>query len=183
MPRTREIDVSRPVVLVVMGVSGSGKSTIAEGLAERLGWRFEEGDELHPEANKKKMAAGHPLDDDDRWPWLERIESWIDDRLDAGESGIVTCSALKRAYRDVLDRRGENVGFVLLNGSREQIEERLHRRKGHFMPSSLLDSQFATLECPTDDEAAVEVDIAGTPDDIVDRIVGDLHLETAPASD
>ena len=139
-----------PIVLVLMGVSGSGKTTVAKFIADRLDWAFEEGDALHPPANVAKMAAGHPLDDDDRAPWLAKVADWVDARLDAGHSGVITCSALKRKYRALIDRRGTGVEFVFLHGSRELIAGRLATRQGHFMPSSLLASQFETLEEPGD---------------------------------
>lgn len=166
-----------PTVLVVMGVSGSGKSTVAAVLAGRLGWPFEEGDDLHPKANVDKMAAGHPLDDDDRWPWLRLIRGWIDERLDAGESGIVACSALKHAYRDVLRRDG--VVFVLLDGAREDIAARLAKRQGHFMPPTLLDSQFADLERPGDDENAIVVDLGRPAAVQAGEVVDTLGLATS----
>jgi gluconokinase len=154
-----------PTVLVVMGVSGTGKSTVAGLLAERLGWPFEEGDELHPAANVEKMERGVPLTDEDRWPWLDRIGAWIDAQGRAGEPGIVTCSALRRAYRDRLRR--PNVVFVFLSGTREVIQRRMAARSGHFMPLSLLDSQLATLEPPGPDERVVTVDLGGTPEEEV----------------
>lgn len=168
---------SSPRVLVIMGVSGSGKTTVAELLAERLGWAFEEGDALHPQANVEKMASGHPLNDDDRRPWLERIAEWIEARLDAGESGVVTCSALKPAYRDVLNRRGSGVTFVYLQGDHETIARRLAARRGHFMPPGLLDSQFADLQEPSAHEPAIRVDVGGRPGEIVDEIIADLGLK------
>ncbi|MBN9620991.1 MAG: gluconokinase [Actinobacteria bacterium] len=144
-----------------MGVSGSGKSTVAGVLTGRLGWPFEEGDDLHPAANVAKMHAGHPLTDEDRWPWLARIREWIEAREAAGENGLVTCSALKRRYRELLDQGGtdRDVLFVYLAGTREQLLDRLRARQGHFMPASLLDSQLADLEPPQPDERAVTVDI------------------------
>lgn len=168
--------VDQPVVLVLMGVSGCGKSTVAGLLAGRLGWAFEEGDDLHPQANQDKMAAGHPLTDADRWPWLDEIADWADARLDAQESGLITCSALKRAYRDVLDRRGSGVVFVYLAGSRETIATRLRARQGHFMPSSLLDSQFADLEEPAPDEPVVRVDVGPPAVVIAQDIINALGL-------
>ena len=161
-------------VLVFMGVASTGKSTVAAMLAGRLGWAFEEGDDLHPEANVAKMAAGHALNDDDRWPWLDRIAEWIDERTAAAEPGIVTCSALKRSYRDVLRR--ENVTFVHFAGDRELILERMLRRQGHFMPATLLDSQFATLEAPGDDERSITIDIALTPAEQAAQIASRLRL-------
>src|ERR1700674_4193246 len=156
--------IAKPVVLVFMGVSGCGKTTVAAILAGRLGWRFEEGDAMHPQANIEKMEAGHPLTDADRAPWLEKVAGWVDERLDAGENGFITCSALKRSYRDVINRRGTGVVFVFLAGSRETIATRLAARHGHFMPSSLLDSQFADLEEPTPDEPEIRVDVGPAPD-------------------
>lgn len=132
--------------LVVAGVSGSGKSTVARALAARTGWAFAEGDDLHPEANRRKMAAGIPLDDADRQPWLERVAGWIGDRERAGESGIVTCSALRRRYRDLLRDGHPSVRFALLRADTDVLGARLRARTGHFMPASLLDSQLATLE-------------------------------------
>ena len=160
--------MSVPVVLVVMGVSGSGKSTIARPLAERLGWDFEEGDELHPAANIAKMKAGHPLTDADRGPWLLAVRGWINRELDAGRSGVITCSALKRAYRDRLRRDG--VRFVFLQGAEAMIRERVKARTGHFMPVSLLDSQFDTLEPPTPDEDPLVIDVRQPVEQQVEEI-------------
>ena len=151
---------ARASILVVMGVSGSGKSTVAALLAGQLGWDLQEGDDLHPPANVAKMAAGQPLTDEDRWPWLRLVAEWIRGHTAAGRPGIVTCSALKRAYRDVL--RGEDVLFVHLAGDREQLSQRLSARLDHFMPAALLDSQLAALEPPGPDEQAVTVPIAGS---------------------
>lgn len=166
-------------VLVIMGVSGSGKSTIAEALAAQLGWDFAEGDALHPESNVEKMAAGIPLDDADRWPWLEKVASWIRAHTDAGRPGIITCSALKRVYRDVL--RGPDVVFVHLRGDAELIGERITHRTGHFMPSTLLASQLATLEPLGDDERHIVVDAGRGPDLEVAYIVDRLELTSAAA--
>lgn len=167
---------SEPQVLVLMGVSGSGKSTVAALLAERMGWAFEEGDSLHPQANIDKMAAGHPLTDEDRWPWLDLVAEWIETQLDAGHSGVITCSSLKRSYREVIDRRHRGVEFVYLAGSESTIAERVASRTDHFMPPSLLTSQFETLEEPTEDEPAIRVDDGASPSDIVDEIQRRLHL-------
>jgi gluconokinase/shikimate kinase len=164
-------------VLVIMGVSGGGKSTVAGLLAGRLGWDLAEGDDMHPAANIAKMAAGHPLDDADRWPWLARVADWIRVRTAADRPGIVTCSALKRSYRDVL--RGPSVVFVYLAGSRELIARRVAARQGHFMPAALLDSQFAALEPPGPDEHAITVDITGSPSDEAAQILQQLDLEAA----
>jgi gluconokinase/shikimate kinase len=166
--------VAEPVVLVVMGVSGSGKSRVAGLLAGRLGWDLAEGDELHPPENIAKMASGHPLTDADRWPWLAKVAAWIKQRTDVGQSGVITCSALKRSYRDLL--RGEHVVFVYLAGDRDVIATRLGLRHGHFMPSTLLDSQFATLEPPGPDERSVTVDISASVADEADEIVARLGL-------
>ena len=166
-----------PVVLVLMGVSGCGKSTVAALLAGELGWPFEEGDSLHPQTNIDKMAAGHPLDDEDRWPWLEKVADWVEGCLDSGRSGIITCSSLKRSYRDLIDRRGHGVEFVYLAGSKQLIAARLAARQGHFMPPGLLDSQFATLEEPTPDEPSIRVEVGPPASEIADQIRTILHLE------
>jgi gluconokinase len=168
--------IAQPVVLVFMGVSGCGKTTVAAILAGRMGWRFEEGDGLHPQSNIEKMEAGHPLTDEDRAPWLERVAEWIDERLDAKENGLITCSALKRSYRNVINRRGSGVVFVFLAGSRETIAARLAARHGHFMPSSLLDSQFADLEEPASDEPEIRVDVGPAPGVIAQGIMDELGL-------
>ena len=162
--------LDEPIVLVVMGVSGCGKSTVAALLAGELGWPFEEGDSLHPKSNIDKMAAGQALTDDDRWPWLDTVADWVDEQLDAGKSGVITCSALKRSYREVINRRGSGVHFIYLAGSRETIAARLSSRHGHFMPDSLLDSQFATLEEPAADEPSLRIGIGPTPEVIVAEI-------------
>jgi gluconokinase/shikimate kinase len=171
--------LAKPVVLVFMGVAGTGKTTVAAILAGRLGWPFEEGDALHPQSNIEKMAAGHPLTDADRWPWLEKVAQWVDERLDAGENGLITCSALKRSYRDLINRRGSGVEFVYLAGSQETIAARMASRHGHFMPSSLLDSQFADLEEPAPEEPVIRVDIGPPPALIAERILEDFGLTEA----
>ena len=168
--------IALPVVLVLMGVSGCGKTTVARILADRLQWAFEEGDALHPPANVAKMAAGHPLDDADRAPWLAKVADWVDARLDAGACGIITCSALKRSYRELIDRRHGGVEFVYLHGSRELIATRLATRHGHFMPTSLLDSQFATLEEPAAGEPAIRVEIGEPPEAVASDIAAVLGL-------
>ena len=160
-----------PTILVVMGVSGSGKTTVAARLAERLGCAFQEGDALHPPENVAKMSAGTPLGDADRAPWLARIAACIDGWRREGRSGVVTCSALKRAYRDVLVGDRPGVRLVHLAGGRDLIGGRLAARRGHFMPPALLDTQFATLEPPAPDEKALVIDIAGDPEAIVEAIV------------
>jgi gluconokinase len=163
-----------PRLLVVMGVSGSGKTTVGALLAGRLGWPYAEADGFHSPENLAKMAAGHPLTDDDRWPWLRAIGAWIDGQLARGQRGVVTCSALKRAYRDVL-RRPE-VQVVYLHGSRELIAERMSARHGHFFKPAMLDSQFAALEEPAPDEGILTVPIGGTPAEITDAIVAATGL-------
>jgi gluconokinase len=161
-------------VLVLMGVSGTGKSTVAGLLAGRLSWDFEDGDDLHPEANVAKMASGHPLTDDDRWPWLDRVARWIQHQIAAGRPGIITCSALKRSYRDRL--RAPGVTFVYLHGTQELIAERLAKRHGHYMPPGLLESQFADLEPPGQDEAALSIDIGPSAAEQANQILAALHL-------
>lgn len=169
--------------LIVMGVSGSGKSTIAEALARRLNWRYEDGDAFHPPANIAKMKAGHPLDDDDRRPWLQAIAAEID-RVGAADGRvIIACSALKRSYRDILVHGRDDVRIIFLDGSRELIAERLKNRKGHFMPPELLDSQFRALEIPQADEPAIAVPIEPPVETIVDAIVAELNKETAAGFD
>ena len=165
-----------PCALIVMGVAGSGKSTIGETLAGRIGWRFEDGDRFHPASNVAKMSAGVPLTDDDRWPWLQAIADEIDRLCAAGERAVVACSALRRVYRDVLIHGRNDVRLVYLDGSQQLIAERLNRRKGHFMPPDLLASQFKTLEPPERDERPITVPIDASVEAIVDDIVGQLTL-------
>ncbi|WP_375493010.1 gluconokinase [uncultured Jatrophihabitans sp.] len=164
----------RPPVLVLMGVSGSGKSTVAHVLHDKLGWEFVEGDELHTALNVAKMASGHPLDDADREPWLHRVRERIDAAVAAGHPAVVTCSALKRHYRDEL--RDPHVVFVFLCGSRDLLLARLRARHGHFMPPTLLDSQLADLEPPGPDEQAVTVDVSRPPPVQADEIMAELAL-------
>jgi len=154
-----------------MGVSGSGKSTVAGALAERLGWALAEGDDFHSPENVAKMHAGTPLTDADRQPWLKSIAGWIETRLKAGQSGIVTCSALKHSYRDLLTGGRPEVRFVYLKGSPEVMARHLGGRHGHFMPASLLASQFETLEEPGADEPVLTVDDDQPVEAIVDDIV------------
>ncbi|KUM71298.1 gluconokinase [Streptomyces curacoi] len=161
--------MSTPHVVVVMGVAGTGKTTIGPLLAARLGVPYAEGDDFHPQANITKMSAGTPLDDDDRWPWLDAIGAWAHGR--AGLGGVVSCSALKRSYRDRLRAAAPGVVFVHLTGDRALIENRMSHRQGHFMPTALLDSQFATLQPLQPDEAGVAVDVAGSPEEITERAV------------
>jgi gluconokinase len=153
-----------------MGVSGSGKSTVAGALAQNLGWTLAEGDDFHSPANIAKMRAGTPLNDDDRMPWLRAIAAWIDARRQAGESAIVTCSALKRAYRDLLAGGRPEVLFVYLKGTAAVMSRHLAGREGHFMPASLLSSQFETLEEPTAGEPVLVVDASQPVEAIVSEI-------------
>jgi carbohydrate kinase (thermoresistant glucokinase family) len=155
------------MVLVVMGVSGCGKTTVGEELARRLGWPFQEGDRLHPPANVAKMAAGSPLEDADRGPWLEAVADWIDRCREASSGGVISCSALRRAYRAIIVGDRPDVRLVYLRGSHDTVADRLVRRSDHFMPASLLASQFATLEEPDRSERPIVVDI----DQPVDRVV------------
>ncbi|WP_393056220.1 gluconokinase [Streptomyces sp. LN549] len=165
--------MSTPHVVVVMGVAGTGKTTIGPLLATALGVPYAEGDDFHPAANIAKMSAGTPLDDADRWPWLDAIGQWAHGR--AGLGGVVSSSALKRAYRDRLRSEAPGAVFLHLSGDRSLIEERMAGRKGHFMPTALLDSQFATLQPLEDDEAGVAVDVSGSPEEITQRAVAALR--------
>ena len=162
-------------IAVVMGVSGSGKTTVAIRLAEALHCQFREGDDFHPPSNVEKMRGGMPLTDADRLPWLRKIAAQIDDWRSRGESGVLTCSALKRAYRDIIIGDRKDVTLVYLRGSRELIHQRMMARHKHFMPVALLDSQFATLEEPGPDENAVVVDVNGSPEEIVVEILRQLE--------
>ena len=165
-----------PCALVVMGVSGSGKSTIAEHLAARIGWRYVDGDLFHPPANVAKMSAGHPLTDEDRWPWLQAIADEIDRLSAAGSRAVVACSALKHTYRDILVHGREDVRIVYLDGTQDLIAKRLAARKGHFMPPGLLDSQFRTLEPPQPSERPVTISIDAAVEDIINDIVRQLDM-------
>jgi gluconokinase len=148
------------VILIVAGVAGCGKTTVGALLAGRLRWRFADGDTFHPEANIAKMRAGIPLTDEDRQPWLHAVTGWIDDRIAEGQSGVITCSALKRAYRhELLDGR-PSATMVFLMVSRDVLDRRLLTRPGHFFPEKLLDSQLAALEPPTPDEPRVQTVLA-----------------------
>lgn len=164
------------MVIVLMGVSGAGKTTVGSILAGRLGWRFEEGDALHPQANIEKMTAGHALTDGDRAPWLESVARWVEQCLDSGTNGIITCSALRRSYRDVINRRGNGAVFVFLSGSRATIAPRVAARQDHFMPAALLGSQYADLESPGPGEPAVTVDVGPPPTVIAQGILDALGI-------
>jgi gluconokinase len=166
----------RGTVLVLMGVSGSGKSSIALELQRLLGWKFQEGDDLHPPANVEKMRSGRPLTDEDRWPWLARVARWIDDRLGAGEPGIITCSNLRRAYRRVTIGDRSGVMLVYLRGDEKQITARLAQRHHLYMPASLLHSQFEALEEPSAEERPIVVSIEAT---ITEATIDVLHKVAA----
>ena len=166
-------------VVVVMGVSGSGKTTIAAGLARDAGWTLLEGDSFHPPANVAKMHAGTPLTDDDRWPWLHAIAAAIDAVRARGGSAVVACSALKRAYRDILVGDRPDVVLAYLQGSRALIGERMAARHGHFMPAALLDSQFATLEEPAPEERAIVAPVGPPPDAVIQDIERQLRERSA----
>lgn len=165
-------------VVIVMGVSGSGKSTVGEALARRLAWDFQEGDDFHPPANIRRMQAGHALTDADRAPWLARIGQWIDDELAAGRSGVITCSALKRAYRDRLVAGRAAVRLLYLEVPASVLSTRLAARQAHFMPAALLGTQLAALEPPAPEEHA----IIAHPEDSMDAILGRLRAAISPAA-
>jgi len=174
----------RPRAIVVMGVAGSGKTTVAALLAGRLGASFAEGDDFHSPANVAKMAAGHPLVDEDRWPWLRGIRDWLAQELAEGRSAVVPCSALRRGYRELLESAGGDaaagsVQFVHLTGSYELLRTRIQARAGHFMKPEMLDSQLSALEPLQDDEPGFSVDIAPRPDQIVDEILRGLDRTDA----
>ncbi len=150
-----------------MGVSGTGKSTVAAALADQLGWELVEGDDLHPPSNVEKMTAGEPLTDADRAPWLERVRERAVQLTDGGESSVITCSALRRSYRDALRAGAASMFFVHLAGNEDVLARRMAGREGHFMPTGLLRSQLDTLEPLEGDEDGVQVDVAGTVEDVV----------------
>jgi gluconokinase len=162
--------------IVVMGVAGSGKTTVAQLLADRLGRPYAEADDFHPPENIAKMSAGEPLTDEDRWPWLRAIRDWLTAQARAGRSGVVTCSALKVAYRDLLREAEGRVRFVHLAAAAPLLEDRMQHRAGHFMPTSLLASQLATLEPLTDAEDGVTLSVEAPPDVVADHAMAALDL-------
>ena len=172
--------VIKPQIIVLMGVSGSGKSTVAALLAAALGCQFQEGDDLHPRANVEKMRGGTALTDADRVPWLRKIAEQIDGWRARGECGVLTCSALKRSYRNIAIGDRRDVVLVYLKGSRDLIGRRMAARHEHFMPIALLDSQFATLEEPTPDEHPITVDVGGQPAEIAHEIVCRIAAPRSP---
>jgi gluconokinase len=165
------------MILIVAGVSGSGKTTVGAMLAGRLGWRFADADEFHPAASIEKMRAGVPLTDDDRWPWLRAIGAWMDERVALGESAVVTCSALKRAYRDMLLGGRPQARMVFLAPDRQVLARRLAARHGHFFPQQLLGTQFADLEPPGPGEHVITIVPAQDPADTVTAIIAVLFAE------
>lgn len=164
--------------VILMGVSGTGKTTVGRAFTDRFGWRFVDADDLHPPANKAKMARGEPLNDDDRWPWLDAVRRHLVDAVAhrEGPGLIVGCSALRRVYRDRLRRPDEPIALAFLQARYEDLRERLKRRGGHFFPLALLDSQFATLEPPTDDEKAIPLDATRPVPALVDTLGHGLGL-------
>jgi gluconokinase len=165
-----------PAVVIVMGVSGCGKSTIGMLLAARLRWEFADADQFHPASNIDKMHSGIPLTDEDRWPWLDAIAAWIDKTRRSGGHGVIACSALKRSYRDVLIGKRPDVSLVYLKGDEALIARRMAGRHEHFMPRSLLHSQFKALEEPGPDEKPIIVSIEPQPREIVTRILSAMNM-------
>jgi len=170
------LNPAKPAAIVVMGVSGSGKTEIGRRLAERLGWVFRDADEFHPAKNVAKMRAGIPLDDDDRGPWLEALAAVLDTATCAGPPLVLACSALKRSHRAKLGLPHDRIRLVELDGSPELIRKRIEQRAGHFMPAALLDSQLKALERPSPDEDAIVIDVSSEPDAIVRRVTAALGL-------
>jgi carbohydrate kinase (thermoresistant glucokinase family) len=181
MRRPSHSRIDTVAVLVVMGVSSSGKTTVATELSRRLHWELADADTFHSAANVHKMASGIPLTDEDRWPWLAAIAAWIDGVRAAGRHGINACSALKRSYRDLLIGDRSDVRLVYLKGDFDLVARRMKQRHGHYMPAELLQSQFDTLEEPTQDEHPIVVSIDADPSSIAAEIVAQLRLR-APAA-
>lgn len=168
------------MMVIVAGVSGSGKTTVGGLLARRLGWPFADGDSFHPASNVSKMAAGMPLTDDDRWPWLRAIGDWMDERAAGGEPCVVACSALKRAYREALLDGRPAARLAFLDVGHDLDAHRLGARHGHFFPAALLDSQFDDLEVPRSAEGALVLSADRGPDELVDEIIRGLRIPEAP---
>ena len=182
MPGRTEADKQGgPSVLVIMGVSGCGKTTIGTQIALRLHWGFEDGDWFHPASNIEKMHAGLPLTDEDRWPWLNAIAAWVDETRRRHGHAIVACSALKRRYRSIIVGDRPDVRLVYLRGDMALIARRIAARHEHFMPPELLKSQFDALEEPAADEQPITVSVAPPPREIVARILAELDLSDAAA--
>src|SRR5665213_781523 len=171
-----------PAVVIVMGVSGCGKSTIGEMLASHLGWEYQDGDDFHPASNVEKMHNGIPLTDDDRWPWLDAIAAWIDKARTSGDHGVIACSALKRRYRDILIGDRPDVRLIYLKGDESLIARRVSTRHEHFMPPALLHSQFEALEEPGPKENPVIVSIEPRPNEIVQQILSHLNISRTQTS-
>ena len=169
-------------MIIIFGVAGAGKTTVGKLLARELGWRFIEADDFHPAANIEKMRSGHPLTDEDRWPWLEQLRQQIERSLSTGENAVLACSALKRAYRDHL-RVSNEVKFVFLRGDYGLVEKQLRSRHGHFMDADLLQSQFDDLEEPQPDENVLTIQLGRTPQQIVEEIKTNLNVSIQPATE
>jgi gluconokinase len=169
-------------MIIIFGVSGAGKTTVGKLLARELSWRFLEADDFHPATNIEKMRNGHPLTDGDRWPWLDSLRKQIERLLSAGETAVLACSALKRAYRDHL-RVSDEVKFVFLRGDYAVVEKQLHNRHGHFMDANLLQSQFDDLEEPQPDENVLTIQLGRTPQQIVEEIKTNLNVSIQPATE
>lgn len=168
------------MTVIVMGVSGSGKSMVAAALAESTGWTMVEGDDFHSAANVEKMSSGHPLDDEDRWPWLQSIADWIGEQEKAGNSSVVTCSALKRVYRDLLRTGHPSVRFCQLDAPTSILQTRMTQRRDHYMPASLLHSQLRTLESLEDDEPGGRVSAESDVPTVLRRVL-DLLARYCPS--
>lgn len=171
-----------PTTVVVMGVSGAGKSAVARALADCTGWTMAEGDDFHPEVNVAMMESGEPLDDESRWPWLRRIAEWIGGQERAGHSSVVTCSALKRSYRDLLRDGHPSVRFCQLDAATTTVQARLSGRRDHYMPASLLPSQLRTLQPLQEDEPGWRVDADGDVTEVVRRVLQMLDEEKGSAA-